>query len=82
MALDIESNLDRDPSDVKAIALNGPLKPDPVDKVWISFGLLARETANSEKTGSPVLRLGAWANCEKPPNLGQFGARGVGGLSL
>ena len=83
MALEIESNLDRDQSDMRAIALQMVLRSrPPVDKVWITFGLLARETANSEETGLPVLRLGAWANRENPPNLGRFEARGVSCRSL
>ena len=83
MALEIESNLARDLPDIKAIALEMVFQSrPPVDKVWITFGLLARVTANSEETGLPVLRLGAWANCKNPPNLGQFGARGVSGPSL
>jgi hypothetical protein len=71
MVFKIESNLDGDPSDMKAIAPEMVFRSrPPVDKVWITFGLLARETANSEETGLPVLRLGAWASRENPPNLG------------
>ena len=83
MALEIESNLDRVQSDMRAIAIVmvSSSRP-PVDKVRITFGLLARETANSEETGLPVLRLGAWASCENPPNLGRFEAWGVFGPSL